>query len=325
VRFESLSRELRYSYSLLAQRAGGSYGVAPFRLSEQQGQRVRLHLFPTTHDPMRALVGMRGFVYIQPREDVFQVEVLFRVLNMSTTSWLPQGVVMRLPEKFQAFDGPKEGATRFVEEPGRGARLDGTFGPGQHDVRYTFQVPSRRSGSQNFELSLPPHVAELRVISEASPGMTLDVAGFEPAEATRGPSGDRVLITRRLMRPGQGALDTVRIELGGLPTQGNTRWFVTLAAALIALGGLASALRRRQGTDPDPVAGEDLERARKLLLDELVAVERAFEAGQVGPRTREEARRQLLDALARLSPGPRGREPGAPEPTGPGPAAPAGA
>lgn len=300
VRFEDLSRELRYSYSLLAKRGGGSYGIAPFRLPEDRGQRVRLHLFPTTDDPMRALVGMRGFVYIQPREDVFQVEVLFRVFAMGTTSWLPRNVVMRLPEGFQAFDGPRDGLTRFVEEPGRGARLEGTFSPGQHDVRYTFQVPSKRKLTQRFELSLPPHVAELRVITEAAPGMTLDVAGFEPAEPARGPSGDRVLITRRLVRPGSGTLETVRIDLGGLPTQGSTRWIVALIAALIAAGGVASALRRRGVAKPAQVPPEDLNRARELLLEELLAVERAFAAGELGPRSREQARRELLDALARL-------------------------
>lgn len=302
VRFDSLSRELRYSYSIIARRGAGTYGVAPFRLNENRGQRVRLHVFPTTEDPMKALVGMRGFVYLQPREDVFHVEVLFRVLNLSTTSWVPRTVVMQLPQGFQAFDSSKEGAAGFVEEPGRGARMDGTFAPGQHDVRFTFQVPRQGKASQRFELTLPPHVADLRVITEAAPGMTLDVEGFGPAEATRGPSGDRVLITRRVAGVGSGTFNDVRIDLGGLPVHGSARWIAVLVAALIALGGLVTAWLRR-GDEARAGAGEgDLERARELLLEELVAVERAFAQGHVGPRTHEQARRQLLDALARLDP-----------------------
>lgn len=301
VRFESLSRELRYSYSLGAEYEGGRYGISAFRLEESRGQRVRLHVFPTTPNPIEALVGMRGFVYFQPREDVFHVEVLFRAMNMSTRSWVPQRTILQLPDGFQAFDGPRQGLTRVVEEPGRGARFEGTFSPGQHDLRFTFQVPSRGEASQRFVMTLPPNLAELRVISEASPGMTLDVDGFGPAEATQGPSGNRVLITGRMARPGERGLDVLRVRLEGLPTQGPARWIVTVLAGLIAAGGLFGALRRRGSSKaPDVVDESDLKRARRLLLDELVQVERAFEAGELGPRTHEQTRRHLLDALARL-------------------------
>lgn len=301
VRFDSLSRELRYSYALVAEYEGGRYGIPAFRLDENRGQQVRLHVFRTTPSPIEAFVGMRGFVYFQPREDVFHVEMLFRVLNMGTMAWLPQDVILQLPERFQAFDSPREGLTRIVEEPGRGARLAGTFAPGQHDVRLTFQVPSAGKGSQRFVMTLPPNLAELRVISEAAPGMSLEVDGFGPAETARGPSGDRVLITGRTARPGERPLDVVRVRLDGLPVQGPARWVVTLLASLIAASGLYAALRRRgRSRSRDVVADADLKRAEHLLLDELVQVERAFEAGELGPRTRDQARRQLLDALARL-------------------------
>lgn len=309
--FGGLSSELSFSYVVVAERDGGHYGVAPFRLKPEVGQRVRLHAYPTTSDPKRTFMGMRGFVFVQPREETFQVEALFRVINMGTVSWLPKDVVLSLPKGFTAFDGPgEEGDMRFVEEPGRGARLEGTFSPGQHDVRFTYQIPSSGNPSQSFDMSLPPHVAELRVLAEAAPGMSLDVDGFEPAEPARGPTGDRVLITGRMMRPGQGELTSIHVRLAGIPVQGPLRWAVAAAAALIALGGLAWAvLHRGKARGRHAVAGEDLDHARRLLLDELVAVERAHEAGSIGPRTHEQARRQLLDALARLDFAPRLEEP----------------
>ncbi len=312
--FSGLSSELSYSYVVVAERDGGYYGVPAFRLKEGQGQNVRLHAYPSTHDLKRAFMGMRGFVFVQPREENFKVEVLFRIINMGNVSWLPKDVVLALPDGFFAFDGASEdGDRRFVEEKGRGARLEGTFAPGQHDIRFNYQLPNHGSATQSFEMSLPPHVAELRVIAESAPGMSLDVDDFEPAEPTRGPTGDRVLITRKLMRPGQGQLDHVTVRLSGLPVQGPGRWAVTALAALIALGGFVWAvLHRGKSKGRHAVAGEDLDHARKLLLDELVAVEKAHETGAIGPRTHEQARRQLLDALARLDLAPRLGQPGAP-------------
>jgi hypothetical protein len=310
-RFTGLSRELNYTYAVIAEREGGHYGVPSFRLKQDQGHAVRLHVFPGTHDPNAAFLGLRGFVFIQPREDVFQIEMLFRVINLGTVSWLPKDVVLNLPSGFTAVESQsEEGDTRFVEVPGRGARMEGTFAPGQRDVRFSFQVPSRGRTTQSLELTLPPHVAELRVITEAAPGMTLDVDGFERAEAARGPTGDRVLVTRRMMRAGDGQLNDVHIRVGGLPVPGPARWGVVAAAAVIALSGLAWAFRHRgKSKGRHAVAGEDLDRARALLLDELVAVERALESGAIGPRTHEQTRRQLLDALARLELVPRLAEP----------------
>ncbi len=312
-RFTGLSRELNYTYAVASEREGGHYGVPAFRLKQDQGQAVLLHVFPTTHDPNQAYLGLRGFVFIQPREDLFQVEMLFRVINLGTVSWVPKDVVLNLPEGFSAIESPSdEGDTRFVEAAGRGARMEGTFPPGQRDVRFSFHMPSHSRSTQSLELTLPPHVAELRVITEASPGMTLDVDGFDRAEPARGPTGDRVLITRRMMRAGDGQLTDVHIRIGGLPVQGPARWGVVAAAAVIALSGLAWAFRHRgKSKGRHAVAGEDLDRARALLLDELVAVERALESGAIGPRTHEQTRRQLLDALARLELVPRLAEPAA--------------
>ncbi len=319
--FSGLSTELRYSYQVTTTRGPAHYGVPAFRLTPESGHRVRLHTYPSTHDVAGAFVGMRGFVYVRTREDIFQVEMLFRVMNMGRVSWVPQNLVLELPKGFTALDGPIDsGDTRFIEAEGRGAQLTGTFGPGTHDVRMSFQVPSDQEKSQTFPIAIPPHVAELRVLGEAAPGMTLDVKGFEETDrggtrevtfeepqVARGPAGDRVLITRRLMRPGENQLKKVLVELGGLPVAGPARWIAVALALAIALGGIASVVLRPgpKGKKRHAIAGEDLDRARKLLLDELVAVERAFDQGDIGPVTREQARRRLLDALARLDFAPR--------------------
>jgi hypothetical protein len=49
--------------------------------------------------------------------------------------------------------------------------------------------------------------------------------------------------------------------------------------------------------------------AREALLEDLAGLERAHAAGEVGPRTYERARRELIDALARVLAGPKTKSP----------------
>ena len=101
------------------------------------------------------------------------------------------------------------------------------------------------------------------------------------------------------MRPGQGQLDEVRIELSGLPVPGPGRLVACALGLLIAALGIiqASVLSKKTRLLE---AQEDRDQARRILLGELVALEQAFASAAVGPKTHEQAKRQLLDALARL-------------------------
>lgn len=129
--------------------------------------------------------GMRGFVMVEPRDDVFQFEVLFRVFNVGAVTWVPDDLVIDLPRGWKGFKAQESmGDTRFVAEGDCGARLMGTFGPGQHDVVFRFQVPNQHDETVEFEMSLPPHVAEAQVMAEAAKGMGVEVSGMTPAQPT---------------------------------------------------------------------------------------------------------------------------------------------
>jgi hypothetical protein len=67
----------------------------------------------------------------------------------------------------------------------------------------------------------------------------------------------------------------------------------TGVAALGIAAGLYFALRGRGAA-----SGRDSGPGSQAILDELLALERARAEGEVGPRTYEKARRELLDALA---------------------------
>jgi hypothetical protein len=299
IRFDGLEIGSDFSYRVSVKSDPAEYASDPFNLGREVGQRVLLHVYPVTHDVSRTLVGMRGILVVEPRDDVFQFQAMFRVFNMGRITWVPTDISIDLPEGAKGFNVPESMTdTRFVNE-GDQARLLGTFAPGEHDVSFSFQVPNDHDENVEFRLSLPPHVAEVRVIAEAARGMGLSVQGFDPAESANAPGGQRVLVTSRRLRQGEPEMSAVTIRLSGVPTPGPGRWIAAVLAALGVLAGLAVALSSSKEASSRS-SEQDVEQARELLLEELVALEKAHRAGEIGPASYERLRRELLDSVARL-------------------------
>jgi len=168
-------------------------------------------------------------------------------------------------------------------------------------VLFRFQVPNDHDPDVSFRIGMPPHLGELRVLAEAARGMSMDVEGLPPAETSTGQGGQRLLITSRRLQPGQEQVNDVVVRLSGIPTPSSGRWWAVGLALFFAAVGFSSALsdKKEKGNRPaiDP---KDARRAEALLLEELVALEKARNAKEVGPQTYETARRALVDALARL-------------------------
>lgn len=297
VSFSGLSTESSYSYRITVARGPAEYGSMPFRLAENEGQRVLLHVYPVTRDISQARVAMRGLVYVQPRDDVFQMEVWFQVYNLGQVTWVPDRVSMDLPAGAKAFTARESMSdVRFELEGDERAVLLGTFSPGQHDVRFAFQVDNPQKESVSFDLSLPPHVGEFRVVAEAAKGMTLSARDYPPTQVSTGPGGDRVLVTQQR---GQD-LDDVQFTLGGLPTRGSAPWLAVLIAAFAAGSGVYVASNAPSRGGRRGKRREEMKQAKKVLLDELVQLEAAKQEGSVGPKSYERTRRALITALARV-------------------------
>lgn len=298
--FSDLPLSLRHSFSIAAVREGASYSVPSFRLSEKFGQAVTLPTYPVVHSIEQAFVGLRGFIYVEIADDAFRFDVLYRVFNLSRVTWLAHDVKLRLPKGFQALKSESaEGAPSFEVGDG-GPALRGAFSPGQHDVRFQFQLPKGSEATESFELGVLPRVAELRVLAQAIPGMSLSVEGFETPEPAEGPDGKKVLITRRVMQAGSGEMRVARLRLDGLPTVGPLRNYVSLIGiGLFALG--ISLYFRRRGKAERKSSKLDREKAISVLVREIVKVEAAHRSGGIGPETYQQIRGELVDAVARLS------------------------
>jgi hypothetical protein len=166
-------------------------------------------------------------------------------------------------------------------------------------VSFRFQVPKAAETTVAFDVTPPPRTAERRDIAVTNKSMGLEVDGWEQPREDRGPRGDRVLVTRKVVGRGEPEVGAFRIVLTGLPTPDDGRWVAAfIALAFAGLGGLAAAGKLKL------VSTERLEtdqaRARELLLDELVTLDEAHRGGEIGPNAHERARRLLFDALARI-------------------------
>lgn len=303
-RFSGLETSTDYQFVVFTGEGPAQYATQAFRLDPRAGHDVLLHVYPVT-TRMPPQVVSSGWLSIQPSADTFHVSARYEFLNMQPLAWAPTNVVIPLPKGGHAINTQSgQGGLRLERRDGA-VELTGTAAPGSHVVFYSFQIPNPNAATFEFEMPVAPHLVAMTVEAEAIEGLDLSVAGYDPA--VPGKFGDINTLSTRLVRiPDAAALrtgaiewiSTVEVTLDGLPSRGAGRLIAAALAALIAFGGAALALGAPSKRD-NPEAG-DVEQARRVLLSELVEVERAQRDGRIGPTTYRRARAMLLDAMARL-------------------------
>jgi hypothetical protein len=300
--FRGLPTGTDYSYRATIDRGLGVFASDPFRLDERTGQRALVHVYPVTRDIRQALVGMRGVVYVEPREDIFHIETTIQVLNISAVAWVPDRVRIELPPGAKAFRANESMHDARVErDPSGAVGLLGTFSPGEHELTFQYQLDNPHEPSQHFRMGLPPHVAELRVYAEGPRGMQLSVSGFPPPERTTAQNGSHLLVTGRRATRGEDPLDDVDVSLDNLPVPSQGRWYAAFLALGVVAFGVWNGFTGRRAKAKSLARRAELDEAEGLVLDELVALERLQREGQIGPRAYTEVRGELLDVLSRLA------------------------
>ncbi len=271
---------------------GATFSAMPFRLPDETGMRVQLHVYPVIDDVSAGLIVTQSMVYAEVKDDRIQVQQAFKVYNVGRNAWVPKDLVLKLPPEFTAFtsqQGMSDIGTDAV--PKTGVRIRGTFAPGQHMVEFRWQLPYKGEADVHFDVGLPPRLASARVIAPASKHTVLSVPGFPAPESMNDGAGQRVLVTEKQLRRDEAPLTTLSVMIGGLPTEGPGKLIATFLAMVGITMGVVLGMRRPARRDPAT------ERTR--LLGELEALERAKRAGEVGPKTYEAAYRELFDALTR--------------------------
>ena len=297
VTFDSLDRSSNVAYRVTAREGEAVFAARPFQMAHDHGMRVVIHVYPATSDyRAHALIITRGVVYIELKDDRVQIQQRLDIFNGSPVAWVPHDVVLKLPDGFTALTSMQQMSDIGVDAvEHRGARLHGTFAPGENAVMFNWQVPYSGEPSIDIDVGVPPNLAQLIVRAAAAPGMKLSVPGFRDPISQMDEEGQRELVTGRQIQPGEGAITTAHVELRNLPTPGPTRFVATGLAGLGVAAGVL-ALRRPTRRKKGPFAKRERERLLALLDD----LEAAHETGEVGPKTYERARRDLIDELAAL-------------------------
>ena len=300
-RFGQLSSDSAVSYRLLLDSNAAHYGLPPFQLTAQRGVVVTLRRLDTVRDIGKALVAFESIVFVEPRDSVFQFEVLYRVYNVGQSVWVPDEVQVNLPSDRQAVTAQASGEDVQVQVSPLGVRLEGAVTPGQHQLSFTFQIPRHNTSTASFEVGLPPHVMQARVGVASSRTTELSVDGFQEARPSASQSGQRLLVAVQTFDQRTRPPAELRFEIRGLPTLGSGRVVAAVVASSLALLGLLFALYRHRRSNQDaPKVLQD--HARTRLLNELADLERAKVTGSVGPRTYQDTRTTLVEALVRLEP-----------------------
>ena len=215
------------------------------------------------------------------------------VYNLGRNAWQPDDVRMALPPGFTAFSAQASMSDQGADAVADGVTLRGTFAPGQHSVDFRWQLPWSEEKDVDFDVGLPPHVAIARVVMPASGSVKLTAAGFPDADVRHDSKGQSFLVTERRVRPDEGRLSSISIGLHDLPTPGPGRKVAAGLAALgVAIGVILASRKRGMAAKIDPNG------ARASILADLLDLEKARASGQVGARTYERARREIIDALA---------------------------
>jgi hypothetical protein len=143
---------------------------------------------------------------------------------------------------------------------------------------------------------MPPELTMFRVMAAAAPKMRLAVEGFPDAVPRTDNQGQRLLVTERHVRPEDPPVGAVHVAITDIPGQGSTPTIVTLASAALVLLSIGFASRKKQLGRVDT---SDPKKARAKLLAELEDLERARLDGDVGPKTYEKVRRDVVAGIAR--------------------------
>ncbi|MDP9001325.1 MAG: hypothetical protein M3O46_14585, partial [Myxococcota bacterium] len=298
--FSGLETVSNIAYRVSSGFQGGSFGASPFQLEQAKAMHVVLHVYPVTHDLQQALIVSEVTVAAEVRDDRIQMEEVLKFYNLGRTAWQPQGVRMSLPDGFKAFNTQTSMSDQGADEADGAAVLHGTFPPGRHTVEFRWQLPWSGDTDFEFGVGLPPHVAIARALMPAAPNLKLTVSGFPPADLRHDAQGQRFLVVERQLRPEDPKLTELTIGIHGLPAAGPGRVIATLLAACAVVVGLVLSFYRRSSA-----AAADSATTRSLLLEEISQLESAHRAGEVGPKTYERTRKELVDALARtLAPTP---------------------
>ncbi|MFI5308793.1 MAG: hypothetical protein ACHQ53_15660 [Polyangiales bacterium] len=253
---------------------------------------------PVTRDE-RMVVLYLGATSLELKDDRIKVVQEAQLLNLGGSTYVfPEaGVLVPLPKGFMAVQSQESMSDQHVvEAPHEGLRVHGSLPPGQVTVLWGFDVPL--SGSEaHLSIPIPWLTFAYRVIADAPPGMTIEVADM-PEPLMHSDNGRRFWVTETQRKVGDIPFRRLQITLRGIPGPGPGR-FIAAALALCALA--AGIVISRRGPAPSATASTaELDARKAELLDRARELHALRDAGETGPEYHAEQLTALTDEMAAL-------------------------
>jgi hypothetical protein len=296
--FTGLSTGNEQSYRPSVEAEGARVAANPFRLEPDRGQRVELRRLPVTRDPRYLLQALASTQLEFRQPGRVRVTQGARLLNPTAHVYVfPEGgAAVRLPDGAIAFQSRATMGDQRVVPTDEGFRIEGSVPPGHHELVWAYDLPLR---GETFELVMPMAFKTTmghRVVVDQVEGMKVEVEGMPDAFAHT-LSGKRHLIVERRMRATDPPLETLRVRLTNIPTEGSLRsWAVWISIVLVLLGVASLLTARRQPARSSPLREAEMTR----LVDDIRVLDRERAAGAIGPEYHQRAREEKVAELAEL-------------------------
>jgi hypothetical protein len=296
VMFSGLETGQAQAYRVKVPVEGALFASNPFQLPPRLGYDVTITRLPTTRD-QSAVMQLVSRTFLELRDERVHVVQQAQILNMAMEVYsLPNdGKPVRLPEGFTAFQSQPVMTDQRIEATDEGFLLRGSIPPGRTTLVWAYDLLID-GGELDIEVPVPFRTFEMRVESDAPPGLTLDVSGMPDPEEVEADSGRSLLITGRQFSPDEPQPSTIRIRVAGLPGPGPARWIALGGALVMFLIGFMFLLRRSTGDRAFLRTAR--EQRKRELLAEAAELERLFESSEIGPKYRA---RQMDAVVTELS------------------------
>lgn len=284
------------SYRVNVLRDGATYSTTPFRLEPDRGQRARVVALPTTRDT-RALLQTLGQAHLEYRDERIHVTMQAQLANLGgeTIVFSEDGLKVRLPSGFTAFQSPQQMTDQRLVPDDVGFALKGSIPPGRITLAWAFDIPLQ-SGDMRVTMPMPFRTFRFRVLSDMSPGMSMEVDGFDETFEHEA-NGQRFLVAQVQRRPEDEPLETLAIRVRGIPGPGPYRFVAVGGALVLAFFGF---LLLFQGGDRSGALAKARAMRKTQLLDDAAEVERLFAANEIGPKFRQRRMEEITIELATL-------------------------
>jgi hypothetical protein len=308
--FTGLTTGERQAYRINVLYQGAKYSSTPFRLPMDRGYDVVIRRLDSTQDT-RDVVLYVGATSLEIKDERLRIVQQARVVNIGAKTYVfpEKGLLVKFPKGAVAFQSEEVMTDQHLrEEAGEGMRMTGSIPPGEVTLTWGFDVPQSET-TADFTFDLPWITFAYRVLSDAAPGMKLEVDDMPPAELHTD-NGRRFLVTELMKRVGEQPLRRVHIKLSGIPGPGPGRYIaVGLSLFVIGLGAFLarrskpnpSANRTGAATTPgavDPLRVLALEKERLIERARVLEAERT--RGDIGPEFHKDAMRELEEQLTAL-------------------------